>query len=258
MCCYFIIYERWKNNYINNHRVINIDVDEDEEINTDVTDDDDGDNNKYWDINKYSFDFKSEIKTYKICYVDSDYVQTEREIDVLNFCSGFENVTSYYALGLHCFCHLRNEERTFLLRNIERLWVDNVEILFPFSYFWDIFNNDEGYKVLIDISRRIREIKLMVFLSRAANGQMRKEQRLVIAKYLQTFNPELDLFAAEENIKNIGCENKDFNKILRELVIYPDEKENLLSYSSEILMLKRQMDPMQKAVFEKMKKIKVM
>ena len=55
-------------------------------------------------------------------------------------------------------------------------------------------------------------------------------------------------------LQKTSCELAEFNKILKRAKVWePDAKQLVIDAASQIIALKKQLDPMEKATFEKLK-----
>ncbi|MBR5964514.1 MAG: hypothetical protein IK015_00115 [Treponema sp.] len=198
--------------------------------------------------------FDCPIKDYKIEYCDRDGKVTVRDITVKQFYRYEYNNNSWWNLYLKSFCHLRNEDRTFHVQDIEHLWIENIEINDIQGYFESIINHNQKWKIIKAISEHNNELKLLAFLSRAATGQMNKTQRNVIAKYVLNFENDLPKEELSDEIKFVTCEMKEFNKLLKQQVVPQEHIAKFMECSAELLMLRKETDSMENAVFQKIKK----
>ena len=216
--------------------------------------------NNVVDTDKFFYkDFDCENKKYFIIYEDANGDDTEREIIVDSFAwlkeYEFNYTWNFYLRG---FCSLRQEKRTFRLDRIKKCFVDGVELNNFEEYFYSIYENTQKWRAIKIISENLNELKLLVFMSRVSNGSMRVNQRNVIVKYLKSVSEAVDddvLLELDSCIKGIKCDLKEFNKIIKTKNIKEDKYSFLLESAAELRTLKKQEDPMEVGVFNKIKKM---
>ena len=212
------------------------------------------------DCDKFFYkDFDCENKKYFIIYEDANGDDTEREIIVDSFAwlkeYEFNYTWNFYLRG---FCSLRQEKRTFRLDRIEKCFIDGVELYNFSEYFYSIYENTFKWKAIKLISENLNELMLLVFMSRVSNGSMRVNQRNVIVKYLKSVSEAVDddvLLELDSCIKDIKCDLKEFNKIIKNKDIREEKFPFLLEAAAELRTLKKQEDPMEVGVFNKIKNI---
>lgn len=198
--------------------------------------------------------FDCPIKDFKIEYRDREGNVTVRDITVNQFYRFEYNNNSWWNLYLKSFCHLRNENRTFHIQDIEKLWIKNTEIVDIRGFFESIITHTNKWKIIKSISEHIDELKFLVFLSRSANGQMNKKQRDIIAKYIIAFENDIPQEELSDEIKFVTCEMKEFNKLLKQNNIPQESISKFMEIAAELLMLRKETDTMENAVFQKIKK----
>lgn len=198
--------------------------------------------------------FDCPIKDFKIEYRDREGNVTVRDITVNQFYRFEYNNNSWWNLYLKSFCHLRNENRTFHIQDIEKLWIKNTEIVDIRGFFESIITHTNKWKIIKSISEHIDELKFLVFLSRSANGQMNKKQRDIIAKYIIAFENDIPQEELSDEIKFVTCEMKEFNKLLKQNNIPQENISKFMEIAAELLMLRKETDTMENAVFQKIKK----
>ena len=198
--------------------------------------------------------FDCPIKDFKIEYRDREGNVTVRDITVNQFYRFEYNNNSWWNLYLKSSCHLRNENRTFHIQDIEKLWIKNTEIVDIRGFFESIITHTNKWKIIKSISEHIDELKFLVFLSRSANGQMNKKQRDIIAKYIIAFENDIPQEELSDEIKFVTCEMKEFNKLLKQNNIPQENISKFMEIAAELLMLRKETDTMENAVFQKIKK----
>ena len=212
------------------------------------------------DCDKFFYkDFDCENKKYFIVYEGSNGDVTERNVIVDSFAwlkeYEFNYTWNFYLRG---FCSLRQEKRTFRLDRIEKCFIDGVELYNFREYFYSIYENTFKWKALKLISENLNELMLLIFMSRVSNSSMRVNQRNVIVKYLKSVFEAVDddvLLELDSCIKGIKCDLKEFNKIIKNKDIREKKFPFLLEAAAELRTLKKQEDPMEVGVFNKIKNI---
>lgn len=127
------------------------------------------------------------------------------------------------------------------------------EIQNPKEYFLALYKQTPKYKTENVLKEKAEQLSLLVFLARA-DGTMRKNEREIILKYLDSQIQNLDLDAAEKRVKTLQCDLRAFSQILKNAQQWPGaEKQMLLSCINQMYSLKKTPDPMEKAAFEKIK-----
>jgi hypothetical protein len=184
---------------------------------------------------------------YTLIYKDAAGNETRRVIDL----QGFMWEENFYIVA---YCHLRNAQRQFSLDRIVSLYDSSGnEIQNPKEYFLALYKQTPKYKTENALKEKVEQLSLLVFLARA-DGTMRKNEREIILKYLDSQIQGLDLDAAEKRVKSLQCDLRAFNQILKNAQQWPGaEKQMLLSCINQMYSLKKTPDPMEKAAFEKIK-----
>ena len=152
------------------------------------------------------------------------------------------------------YCHLHNAQRQFSLDRIVSLYdASGNKIQNPKDYFLALYKKTPKYKTENALKEKTEQLSLLVFLARA-DGTMRKNEREIILKYLDSQIQGLDLDAVEKCIKSMQCDLRTFNQILKNAQQWPGaEKQMLLSCVNQMYSLKKTPDPIEKAAFEKIK-----
>lgn len=184
---------------------------------------------------------------YTLVYKDAAGNETRRVIDL----QGFMWEENFYIVA---YCHLRNAQRQFSLDRIVSLYdASGNKIQNPKDYFLALYKQTPKYKTENALKEKTEQLSLLVFLARA-DGTMRKNEREIILKYLNSQIQGLDLDAAEKRVKSLQCDLRTFNQILKNAQQWPGtEKQMLLSCVNQMYSLKKTPDPMEKAAFEKIK-----
>jgi hypothetical protein len=183
---------------------------------------------------------------YHIEYEDSSYRITERDIKINNF------EVSGDRLYINAFCYLRNENRQFLVERVVSLSIGNRKIAKPQQFLWDMYQNSPQYLTEKALADHFDEILLLVFLVRA-DGRMIKSEREIILQYLDAVAANADPVEAEITLKKTYCELAQFNHILNVAKQWsPEVRALLLNAAKKIIAVKKQLDPMEKAAFDKM------
>lgn len=184
---------------------------------------------------------------YTLIYKDAIGNVTRRVIDL----QGFMWEENFYIIA---YCHLRNAQRQFSLDRIVSLYdASGNKIQNPKDYFLALYKQTPKYKTENALKEKTEQLSLLVFLARA-DGTMRKNEREIILKYLDSQIQGLDLYAVEKRIKSMQCDLRTFNQILKNAQQWPGaEKQMLLSCVNQMYSLKKTPDPMEKAAFEKIK-----
>ena len=184
---------------------------------------------------------------YTLIYKDAIGNVTRRVIDL----QGFMWEENFYIIA---YCHLRNAQRQFSLDRIVSLYdASGNKIQNPKDYFLALYKQTPKYKTENALKEKTEQLSLLVFLARA-DGAMRKNEREIILKYLDSQIQGLDLDAAEKRVKSLQCDLRAFNQILKNAQQWPGaEKQMLLSCVNQIYSLKKTPDPMEKAAFKKIK-----
>jgi hypothetical protein len=185
---------------------------------------------------------------FHIEYVDSMGEKTSRDIEINRF--DIEDNRFY----IYAYCHLRQENRQFLVERIASITYGGRTIQNPQEFLWDMYTESPLYKTQQALNEHTDDILALVFLARA-DGKMLKNEREVIGRYIDILVQDIDAEAVEKMLKNTACELSEFNKILKRAKSWKPETKNLvLDAASQLLALKKQADPMEQATFEKLKK----
>lgn len=157
-------------------------------------------------------------------------------------------------IGIFIVVGSRKAQRQFSLDRIVSLYDSGGnEIQNPKEYFLALYKQTPKYKTENALKEKTEQLSLLVFLARA-DGTMRKNEREIILKYLDSQIQGLDLDAAEKRVKSLQCDLRTFNQILKNAQQWPGaEKQMLLSCINQMYSLKKTPDPMEKAAFEKIK-----
>ena len=184
---------------------------------------------------------------YTLIYKDAIGNVTRRVIDL----QGFMWEGNFYIVA---YCHLRNAQRQFSLDRIVSLYDSSGnKIQNPKEYFLALYKQTPKYKTENALKEKAEQLSLLVFLARA-DGTMRKNEREIILKYLDSQIQDLDLDAVEKRVKYMQCDLRTFNQILKNAKQWPSaEKQMLLSCVNQMHSLKKTPDPIEKAAFEKIK-----
>ena len=184
---------------------------------------------------------------YTLVYKDFKGNETRRVIDL----QGFMWEEKLYIVA---YCHLRNAQRQFVPDRIVSLYdFEGNEIQNPKDYFIELYKQTPKYKTESILKEKAEQLALLVFLARA-DGTMRKNEREIILKYLDSQIPSLDLDMAEKRVKSLQCELRTFNQILKNALQWQsEEKQILLSCVNQMYSLKKAPDPMETAAYEKIK-----
>ena len=87
-----------------------------------------------------------------------------------------------------------------------------------------------------------------------ADSIMRKNEREVMLRYIDSFQEGVNVSEADEILKKTDCTLAEFNKILKTAKEWDQKsKERFLDCASQIYLLKKDPDPMEKAALEKIK-----
>ncbi len=131
---------------------------------------------------------------YTLIYKDAAGNETRRVIDL----QGFMWEENFYIVA---YCHLRNAQRQFSLDRIVSLYDSSGnEIQNPKEYFLALYKQTPKYKTENALKEKAEQLSLLVFLARA-DGTMRKNEREIILKYLDSQIQGLDLDASEKRVK---------------------------------------------------------
>lgn len=187
---------------------------------------------------------------YTLFYTDFNGNKTRREIDFKEFLEDGK-------LYIKAWCHLRKDLRQFDICRIERLFdCAGKEIPNPEIYFRQMYKNSDGCKIADYFKSHFVELEVLVFLARA-DGQMRKNEREVVAEYIRRTLPDVSSDILDSRIKACSCEFSDFKNGLKLLAEEPAELRNALVDSAEkIYALKKSPDAMETGVFQKIQELR--
>ncbi len=185
---------------------------------------------------------------YVMVYKDSSGTITKREFNLRSF---LKNDYGFYIMA---YCHMRQSVRQFTVKNIIELYRNGTKIPNPVRYFELLYENSDVYKTLQVINEHFNEIMAMIFMARA-DSIMRKNEREVMLRYIDSFQEGVNVSEADEILKKTDCTLAEFNKILKTAKEWDQKsKERFLDCASQIYLLKKDPDPMEKAALEKIKK----
>jgi len=187
---------------------------------------------------------------YRICYEDQRGLKTERDIEVKRV---HENA-GMYAIDAHCL--LRNAHRSFLGERIQKaINLDSGEIVenLPKDAMANYSDSGEG-RALAAIDKEWMGIAVLVFVCRA-DGQMRKEERNIVAEYLKRrcTDMPLDDMELDSAIKSIGePDHQEFKRIIRDLKTACEHERltDLLNCAKLIVGTQKTIAPMERAALE--------
>ncbi len=187
---------------------------------------------------------------YRINYEDQRGFKTEREIQVKRV---YEN-GGQYALDAHCL--LRNAHRSFINERIQKaINIETGEIIESVARDALAQYNDSGEgRALAAIDKEWMGVAILAFVCRA-DGQMRKEERTIVAEYLKRRCSTLKLDDAELDsaIKSIGDPgHREFKRIVRDLKSAGDSEQlrDLFDCANRIVGTQKAAAPMEKAALE--------
>ncbi|MBD5437688.1 MAG: hypothetical protein HDR37_03815 [Treponema sp.] len=187
---------------------------------------------------------------YTLFYTDFNGNPTRREIDLKEFLDDGK-------LYIRAWCYLRQDIRQFDICRINRLFdCSGQEIPCPEQYFRQMYKNSDECKIADYFKSHIFELKILVFLARA-DGQMRKNEREVIADYIRRTIPEVSNQILDSRIKACSCEFSEFTKLLKLFSGESAEKRTAIVDSAEkIYSLKKNPDAMETGIFQKIQELK--
>lgn len=187
---------------------------------------------------------------YRISYEDQRGLKTERDIEVKRV----HEYAGKYAIDAHCL--LRNAHRSFLGERIQKaINLDSGEILANLAKDAIAQYSDSGEgRALAAIDKEWMGVAVLVFVCRA-DGQMRKEERAIVAEYLKRRCTEmpLDDMELDSAIKSIGePDHQEFKRIVRDLKTACDYERlsDLLGCAKHIVGTQKTIAPMEKAALE--------
>lgn len=187
---------------------------------------------------------------YRINYEDQCGLKTERDIRVKRV----HERGGSYAIDAHC--ELRNAHRSFLGDRIERaVNLDSGEIVESLASDAISQYADSGAgRALSAIEKEWMGVAVLVFVCKS-DGQMRKEERAIVAEYLKkhcTSTP-LDDAELDSAIKALGNpDHKEFKRIIRDLKAAGDNDRltDLFNCAKRIVETQKTVDPVEKAALE--------
>ena len=210
--------------------------------------DDDKDNWERFDF--YSAKTLPAKGRYRVSYEDQQGLKTERDIEVKRV---HENAGKY-AIDAHCL--LRNAHRSFLGERIQKaINLDSGEIVENLAMDAMAQYSDSGEgRALAAIDKEWMGVAVLVFVCRA-DGQMRKEERSIVARYLKRRCNEMSLDDTELDfaIKSISePDHREFKRIIRDLKTACDHERlnDLLDCAKQIIGTQKTITPMEKAALE--------
>ena len=187
---------------------------------------------------------------YKISYQDQTGLKTERIIRVKRV----HESLGEYAIDAHC--ELRNAHRTFINSRVQKVVnVDTGEVVSSLANHALAQYQESGEgQVLAAIEKNWLGVAILIFVCRA-DGQMRKEERNIVAEYLNkcSLELELDAFELDRLIKTIGdVDYREFKKIVTSLkkVGEIDSLKLILGCAEKIVATQKIIDPMEKVALD--------
>jgi len=201
-----------------------------------------------WAYRKVMENYEPESALFHIEYVGAEGKESSRDIQILRF------EESNDRLSLYAYCHLAKAMRQFIADRVVSISFNGQEMDDPQAFLWDTYKNSNQYKTQQALEDHIDEILALVFLARA-DGKMLKNEREVICRYIDIIVPGIDAEAVEKMIRKASCDLAEFNKILKRAKYWrPYTKKMIIGAASQIIALKKHLDPMEKATFEKLEK----
>jgi hypothetical protein len=183
-----------------------------------------------------------------ITYEDANGFKSERDIEILSF----EEYSGL--LYINAFCHLRKEQRQFLVDRVLSVETADCPHPDPQKFFWRRYHQTPEYQTEKALSAHYDEILLLVFIARS-DGKMMKNEREIVLRYIDAATGGIDAGAAEALLKRTACELAQFNSVLKKAKGWTEEtKKLLLSCAGQIYALKKSPDPMETAAMEKLSK----
>lgn len=183
--------------------------------------------------------------TFAMSYMDSNGSTTKRNIILKSMTLKDDRVY------LNAFCLLRNEDRMFLTDRIKRISYQNEVISQPVQYFHDIFMNSNGYALYTVMQSKADIFKLFMFLAKA-DGKIAKSETEIIVEYIKKLLPTISDKSAENAVKNIPLVNiAEFYSIIKKMKKEPADNAVVLEYYKKLYDLKKNPDPLEKGIFEK-------
>ena len=205
-------------------------------------------------IKEDTWPFDCSIVDYRIVYEAASGELTERNITVLNFC----RFQAYHNYGdniyIKAFCHLRNEERTFNISNIQSAWIGDIPIYNVERYFASIGEGTTAWQGIKAISSCYDEARMLIFFARAVSEILQKKHREIIVQYVLGIAPDAPFDAVSEELKKITCSMNDFNKLLKNNKILDERKPKFIDCAKAIFLSRKEPDPVQEAMLKKIEK----
>lgn len=244
---YFMFFRKPKSNEIIIHVETSVAHNTQENVSF-VGGDEDKDNWENFDF--YSAKIVPAKGRYRINYEDQRGLKTERDIEVKRV---HEN-EGKYAIDAHCL--FRNAHRSFLGERIQKaINLDSGEIVKDLVRdAIDQYNDSGEGLALAAIDKEWMGIAVLVFVCRA-DGQMRKEERAIVAFYLKRHCPDMSLDETELDsaIKSIGePDHREYKRIIRDLKAAGNSARlsDLLDCAKRIIGTQKTIAPMEKAALE--------
>jgi len=193
---------------------------------------------------------KSGTNIFHIEYVDYSGKPSSRDIEINGFVE--ENEKLY----INAYCHKANAMRQFMVDRVQSISIQGGDpIDNPQQFLWNKYQNSDIYKTQMALNDHADEILALVFLAKS-DGKMLKNEREVIGRYIDIIAPGIDAEAVEKTLKNTTCELSQFNGILKRAKSWEsDTKKLVMDAASQIKALKKQLDPMEKATYEKLEAV---
>ena len=187
---------------------------------------------------------------YRIEYIDSSGKESSRDIEINGF---LEDGNILY---INAYCYKANAMRQFRADRIKSISIqDGDPIDNPQQFLWNKYQNSDIYKTQMALNDHADEILALIFLAKS-DGKMLKNEREIIGRYIDIIAPGIDAGAVETMLKNTTCELSQFNGILKRAKSWElDTKKLVMDAASQIKALKKQLDPMEKATYEKLKAV---
>jgi hypothetical protein len=175
---------------------------------------------------------------------------SSRDIEINGFLE--ENGKLY----INAYCHKAKAMRQFMVDRVQSIAIAGGDPLEnPNQFLWNKYKNSDLYKTQQALDEHIDEILALVFLAKS-DGKMLKNEREVISRYIDILIPGIDADSVEKMLKSTTCELSQFNGILKRSKSWnSDTKKLVMDAASQIKSLKKQLDPMEKATFEKLKAV---
>ena len=198
--------------------------------------------------------FDCPVVDYRIIYEAASGELTERNITALNFC----RYQAYHNYGnniyIKAFCHLRNEERTFNVSNIQRAWIGDIPIYDVERYFASIGEGTVAWQGIKAISSCYDEARMLIFFARAVSEILQKKHREMIVQYVLETALDAPFDAVSEELKRITCSMNDFNRLLKNNKIPDERKPKFIDCAKSIFLSRKEPDPIQEAMLKKIEK----